>query len=1028
MGQNPNPPSQLSLMTSMVSEKLSVNRDTPRNLTTTTTATTATRAMPTELAPQKPPPTVLDRFKALVKQREEIRVSTGDDAVSSPSAEEIVQIYELLLSELTFNSKPIITDLTIIAGEQREHGKGIAEAICSRIIEVPVEQKLPSLYLLDSIVKNIGRVYVNYFASRLPEVFCEAYRQVQPNQYNAMRHLFGTWSAVFPPPVLRKIETQLQFSPSLNRQSSGVNPLRTSEPSRPTHGIHVNPKYLRQLDNSTVDSNIQEARGTSSLKMYGKKSTIGYDDFDSGHAEGGSSQGGAHRLNSTSNAGQASFAFGANKVHPRSTARLARSSSPSRTGPDRSLVLGVEEFVPDHSPGRFVDRGSPSHPLVDYGPGKAAGRDEKRAGWQRKHYSDNSKNRFEKTTVYSFSNGHEHQRPRALIDAYGTDTGNRSLNDKPLQGQHLDINGIDHKVAPASWQNTEEEEFDWEDMSPTLADRGKNNDFLSASVPPLGGFRPRPAFGVQSAASLDHDNRISRSSQAQLAATDDSSIIAEDITPSQSFGRRPMGKIPGFRAEGSRILDSHYPQEAWNIHPHLNKGRGRNFRMPLLRSGISSSEGGKLNSLIDKLPDADPQLYGPPAIRIGSSSTDSIGVDTRSTVGARPLNVHGSRPPTRQSIFPQQNQMRSQLQSTNGQNNVNNVGSNGSIYVPEQHSSSTKLQQLHSQHAGLIPLNQQNQATPSQPQFLPPQDAHPSLAAVAQPNVVVPPLSTGYIPQGPVPGVQLMLHSQNIANSSLHLQGGAVPPLPPGPPPTSSQMAALTQGAVPVVSDQHTGSALSGLFGSLVAQGLISFNKQTPVQDSVGVEFNADLLKVRHESAISALYADLPRQCTTCGLRFKSKEEHSSHMDWHVTKNRMSKNRKQKPSRKWFVNASMWLSGAEALGTEAVPGFLPAETIVEKKNDEEMAVAADEDQNACALCGEPFDDFYSDETEEWMYKGAVYLNAPSGLTSGMDRSQLGPIVHAKCRSESSVVSPEDFRQDERGIGAEDNERKRMRIS
>lgn len=99
-------------------------RSNPRNLP-------FLKPMPNELTPQKPAPTILERFRALLKLR-------GDKGLSPPSADEIVRIYESLLSELMFNSKPIITDLTIIADEQRGHGEGIADSICARIIEVRV--------------------------------------------------------------------------------------------------------------------------------------------------------------------------------------------------------------------------------------------------------------------------------------------------------------------------------------------------------------------------------------------------------------------------------------------------------------------------------------------------------------------------------------------------------------------------------------------------------------------------------------------------------------------------------------------------------------------------------------------------------------------------------------------------------------------------------------------------------------------------------------------------------------------------
>ncbi|XP_062088895.1 polyadenylation and cleavage factor homolog 4 isoform X2 [Humulus lupulus] len=919
----------------------------PRALISINGFCSGAKAMPNELA-QKSPPSVVDKFKALLKQRDDdLRVS-AEDEVSLPRTEEIVQLYELVLSELSFNSKPIITDLTIVAGDQKEHSKGIADAICARILEVPVEQKLPSLYLLDSIVKNIGREYIKYFSSRLPEVFCEAYRQVHPSQHAAMRHLFGTWSSVFPSSVLNKIEEQLQFSPSVNQQSSRMPPLRASESPRPTHGIHVNPKYLRQMEHSAAESHIQQAGMTSALNIYAQKPGIG-----------------------------------------------------------------------------------------------AIGRDDELGKWQRKQY--HNQNQLENSAAYKVSNGREHQGPRALIDAYGSDNRKTTLSDRPLQVERIEANGLDHRASSMSWQHTEEEEFDWEDMSPTLAaDRGRTGEFL----PSLRSFKARPNFLAPRTTNVESDTRNSWSIQAQLPAADDSSVALEDAVPSVGFGRGLPGKISRFQDETNHSLVPRYPQEHWNMahlsqtSQHHSRGRGRNFQMPILSSGDNKS------LFIDKLPDANTQLHGPSTVvsRMGSSTIDSFNGESRSVAASslvpRPsVHMHNPNVPMH-PVLPLRNQ-KVPYDFTNSSNTLNNQRLNKTSYgFDNKELGLTKLPQLSYQNVSIAHANQQNQMqNPLQPQLLPTQNGRDSflnsMGAPLPPHLVNPNLDRGYNSRGyaaaastnlpnPVPLGQLNLPSNNIVNGSLQLQGGGLPPLPSGPPPTSLQAILPSHNAGPAVSGQPPGSAFSGLIGSLMAQGLISLTKPTPVQEPVGLEFNVDLLKVRHESAINALYTDLQRQCTTCGLRFKSQEEHRSHMDWHVTKNRMSKNRKQKPSRKWFVSASMWLSGAEALGTDAVPGFLPAETVVEKKSDEEMAVPADEDQNTCALCGEPFEEFYSDETEEWMYKGAVYLNALDVSTAGIDRSHLGPIVHAKCRSESSIIPPESFGQDEGGAIEEGSQRKRMR--
>ncbi|KAJ8761881.1 hypothetical protein K2173_005592 [Erythroxylum novogranatense] len=952
----------------MDSQKLLVSRENPRQIP----FPTASKPLPNDLS-HKSPPTILDRFRALVKQREEeIRVSGDDTDIVPPplSTGDVVQLYELLLSELIFNSKPIITDLTIVAGEQREHAEGIADAICARIVEVPVDQKLPSLYLLDSIVKNIGREYVKYFSPRLPEVFCEAYRQIQPNLYKSMRHLFGTWSTVFPPSVLRKIETELEFSSEINNRSSSLNSLRASESPRPTHGIHVNPKYLRQLEHSTVDN---LARGAASTLKYGQKPAIDFDVHDSDPME----EVGAQRINTATGGGRTSFALGANKIHSSQISRSTRPLSPARIGVDRPLASGVDDFA-----------------AFEYGAGRVIGKNVEINDWKTKNYSGDNRNRFETSIAYGLSNGLDLKRPRALIDAYGEDKGNRITNTKPpLQVERLDVNGISSTTVTRSWQSTEEEEFDWEDMSPTLADRGPNNEFLPSATPPFGNIRARPGL--------------------------------------ERSGRLSTGNIPGYQTQRNQNIGSGYYQETWSSPNHFprsghlsnTKGRGKDLHIPFPGSDISSSRD-YLASNADKFSDSDAVTVRPPAMisRLGSN-VDSNGSGTwsgtmpTSTAMRPPVNVHKSNPPPIHSLFPPQNEIHNQFDSINSSSTIMNQGLPKPSFIPDQHFNNFHSKEHTFKKQLPLPnqrdaLSQQNQVRvhPFRSNYHPSLEKGekfpPSSIASMPPLQLAPPASQGYgmqgvktatsiVPSNHVPVVQLPLAINNVPN--IHLQMGIQPPLPPGPPP--SQLITIAHNAGQLAPNQPAGGAFPGLINSLMAQGLISL----PAQDPIGLEFNADLLKVRNELAVSPLYTDLPRQCTTCGLRFKCQEEHSSHMDWHVTKNRMSKNRKQKPSRKWFVSGSMWLSGAEALGSEAVPGFLPTETIIEKKDDEEMAVPAEEEQTACALCGEPFDDFYSDETEEWMYKGAVYLNAPNGSTVGLDRSELGPIVHAKCRTESSVI-------------------------
>ncbi|KAL3634129.1 hypothetical protein CASFOL_021183 [Castilleja foliolosa] len=851
------------------------------------------------------PPSILDRFRALVKEKEEELRVFGGGAILPLRTDEIVRLYEIVLSELTTNLKPVITDLTIIAGEQTAHSEGIADAICARIIEVSVDQKLPSLYLLDSIVKNIGNDYTEYFSARLPEVFCEAYAQVHPSMHRSMRHLFGTWSSYFPSSVLQKIETQLQFSTSVNGQSSKTHG---------QHGIHVNPKYFEahHFGHSTVDT------------------------F------------GTERVSPTGRADLTNSSIDVVKKSMPSVSRIMKPLSPYRT----------ESLSPDNSPQRITVK------------------DEGISEWRKRNWQGNPSQPPKTSGAYKYNtSGIDLRGPRALISAYGMDEREKHLKS--------DTNGAEHSVATRTWQNTEEEEFDWQDMTPALADRRQSNDVYTSLSSAAGNVTSRNSFPTNHATARLVTDFGGSLSKAQLSSITNSPI-AEEVANISNGHDKISGVLPGPNDLASRV-PSIFTREPHQLSQSYISAKEGLF---LSENGtfFTGDQHSAIGSFSNPTSTFIPTYNNSPAPEIQSALTKTW----------NPAKFQNSHIMPSLPALPPHMKIRGQYQIHSGQH-----------LDPTRSMPQLTMPHVHTIRPGPVPVNLQNTAESN---LLMARDPRQSFSHMPSSNVMVPSsLNYGYLP-----------HPQGPPNMQFHVRGPTLPTLHRGPFPRPNQGLPIGQNA----PTPAAGPELSGLINSLVANGLISLTKK----DSIGIVFDPDAIKVRHESTVSTLYADLPRQCTTCGLRFKSQDEHSKHMDWHVNKNRTLKNRKTKSSQKWFVNVTMWLSGAEASGTETAPGFLQAENTSDKEDEEDLAVPADEDQNVCALCGEPFDDFYSDETEEWMYRGAVYMNAPAEGTVGMDRSELGPIVHAKCRSDTHGNLSESLITDEKELAEEGSQRKRFRSS
>ncbi|KAL1861627.1 mRNA 3' end processing factor [Diaporthe australafricana] len=132
---------------------------------------------------------------------------------------EVIEDYQSALDGLTMNSRFEITNLTQIARDLTNYAFPIAETLEQHIKKVPPQRKLPAMYVLDSIVKNIGTPYTLFFGKNLYSTFMDSYASVNDGTRKKMEEMLKTWkepvpgsidkNPVFSPDVVRPIENAL---------------------------------------------------------------------------------------------------------------------------------------------------------------------------------------------------------------------------------------------------------------------------------------------------------------------------------------------------------------------------------------------------------------------------------------------------------------------------------------------------------------------------------------------------------------------------------------------------------------------------------------------------------------------------------------------------------------------------------------------------------------------------------------------------------------------------------------------------
>ncbi|CAG2250908.1 PCF11 [Mytilus edulis] len=148
-------------------------------------------------------------------------------------------------------------------------------------------------------------------------------------------------------------------------------------------------------------------------------------------------------------------------------------------------------------------------------------------------------------------------------------------------------------------------------------------------------------------------------------------------------------------------------------------------------------------------------------------------------------------------------------------------------------------------------------------------------------------------------------------------------------------------------------------------------------------EMKSNILKKQYIGVIQRMYSGI--QCTSCGTRFMASQTtlYREHLDWHFRQNqREKKGAKISRYRSWFYELNDWLEYEDVGDSEERVCLNNWQHRLKRHQTKSQhylredilhcpAATGEDSADVCVVCGDVFEQFFDEESEEWHLKNAL---------------------------------------------------------